>query len=69
MLPVISLWLAARQQHDKALWSLRSGENGRLLRPFLPEDSWTYNSVLIGGGVGDFSHTGASSTEWVALEL
>jgi RNA polymerase sigma factor (sigma-70 family) len=60
---------AARQQHDKALRSLRSGENGKLLRPFLPEDSWIYNNALIGGGVGRFSHTWTSSTERVALEL
>lgn len=60
---------AARQQRDKALRSLRSGENGKLLRPFLPEDSWIYNNVLIGGGVGHFSHTWTSSTERVALEL
>lgn len=60
---------AARQQHDKALRSLRSGENGKLLRQFLPEDSWIYNNALIGGGVGRFSHTWTSSTERVALEL
>ena len=60
---------AARQQHDKALRSLRSGENGKLLRQFLPEDSWIYNSALIGGGVGHFAHTWRSSTERVALEL
>jgi RNA polymerase sigma factor (sigma-70 family) len=60
---------AARQQHDKALRSLRSGENGKLLRQFLPEDSWIYNSALIGGGVGHFAHTWTSSTERVALEL
>ena len=60
---------AARQQYDKALRSLRSGENGKLLRPFLPEDSWIYNNALIGGGVGRFSHTWTSSTERVALEL
>ena len=60
---------AARQQHDKALRSLRSGENGKLLRQFLPEDSWIYNNALIGGGAGRFSHTWTSSTERVALEL
>lgn len=60
---------AARQQHDKALRSLRSGENGKLLRQFLPEDSWIYNNALIGGGVGHFAHTWTSSTERVALEL
>ena len=60
---------AARQQHDKALRSLRSGENGKLLRAFLPEDSWIYNSALIGGGVGHFARTWTSSTERVALEL
>lgn len=60
---------SARQQHDKALRGLRSGENGKLLRAFLPEDSWIYNSALIGGGVGHFAHTWTSSTERVALEL
>ena len=59
----------ARKQHDKALRNLRSGENGKLLRQFLPEDSWIYNSALIGGGVGHFAHTWTSSTERVALEL
>lgn len=60
---------AARQQHDKALWSLRNGENGKLLRVFLPADSWIYNNALIGGGVGHFARTWTSSTERVALEL
>lgn len=60
---------AARQQHDKALRSLRSGENGKLLRQFLPEDSWIYNNALIGGGAGRFSHTWTSSTERIAMEL
>lgn len=60
---------AARQQHDKALRSLRSGDNGKLLRAFLPEDSWIYNNALIGGGVGHFARTWTSSTERVALEL
>lgn len=59
----------ARKQHDKALRNLRSGENGKLLRAFLPEDSWIYNSALIGGGVGHFARTWTSSTERVALEL
>ena len=60
---------AARQQHDKALWSLRNGENGKLLRVFLPADSWIYNNALIGGGVGHFARTWTSLTERVALEL
>lgn len=60
---------AARQQRDEALRSLRSGENGKLLRPFLPEDSWIYNNALIGGDVGRFDQTWTSSTERVALEL
>lgn len=60
---------AARQQHDKALRSLRSGENGKLLRAFLPEDSWIYSNALIGGSVGHFARTWTSSTERVALEL
>ena len=60
---------AARQQHDKALWSLRNGENGKLLRVFLPADSWIYNNALIGGGVGHFARTWTSSTERIAMEL
>lgn len=69
VLPVASLWPRQGSSTIRALRSLRSGENGKLLRPFLPEDSWIYNNVLIGGGVGRFSHTWTSSTERVALEL
>lgn len=59
----------ARKQHDKALRSLRKGENEKLLRPFLPEDSWIYSGALIGSGWESFSHTWTSSTERIALEL
>ena len=60
---------ATRQQHMKALRSLRSGENAKKLRPFLPEDAWIYSGALIGNGVERFNHTWTSSTERVALEL
>ena len=59
----------ARKQQIKALRSLRSGENAKKLRPFLPEDAWIYNGALIGNGVERFNHTWTSSTERVALEL
>ncbi|UYJ45382.1 MAG: sigma-70 family RNA polymerase sigma factor [Lachnospiraceae bacterium] len=58
-----------RKQQLKALRSLRSGENAKKLRPFLPEDAWIYSSALIGNGVERFNHTWTSSTERVALEL
>lgn len=58
-----------RKQQLKALRSLRSGENAKKLRPFLPEDAWIYSGALIGNGVGRFNHTWTSSTERVALEL
>lgn len=60
---------ATRQQHMKALRSLRSGENAKKLRPFLPEDAWIYSDALIGNGVERFNHTWTSSTERVVLEL
>ena len=59
----------ARKQHDKALRNLRSGENGKLLRPFLPDDAQIYSSALIGNGVERFNHTWTSSTERIAMEL
>ncbi len=59
----------ARKQQLKALRSLRSGENAKKLRPFLPEDAWIYSGALIGNGVERFNHTWTSSTERVALEL
>lgn len=59
----------ARKQQIKALRSLRSGENAKKLRPFLPEDAWIYSGALIGNGVGRFNQTWTSSTERVALEL
>ena len=58
-----------RKQQLKALKSLRSGENAKKLRPFLPEDAWIYSGALIGNGVERFNHTWTSSTERVALEL
>ena len=58
-----------RKQQLKALRSLRSGENAKKLRPFLPEDAWIYSGALIGNGVEWFNHTWTSSTEPVALEL
>lgn len=60
---------ATRQQHMKALRSLRSGENAKKLRPFLSEDAWIYSGALIGNGVERFNHTWTSSTERVALGL
>lgn len=59
----------ARKQQIKALRSLRSGENAKKLRPFLPADAWIYSGALIGNGVERFKHTWTSSTERVALEL
>ena len=58
-----------RKQQLKALRSLRSGENAKKLRPFLPGDAWIYSGALIGNGVERFNHTWTSSTERVALEL
>ena len=58
-----------RKQQLKALRSLRSGENAKKLRPFLPEDAWIYSGALIGNGVERFNHTWTSSTERIALEL
>ena len=58
-----------RKQQIKALKSLRSGENAKKLRPFLPEDAWIYSGALIGNGVERFNHTWTSSTERIALEL
>lgn len=58
-----------RKQQLKALRSLRSGENAKKLRPFLPGDAWIYSGALIGNGVERFNHTWTSSTERVAMEL
>lgn len=57
------------KQQLKALRSLRSGENAKKLRPFLPEDAWIYSGALIGNGVERFNHTWTSSTERIAMEL
>lgn len=59
----------ARKQQLKALRSLRSGDNAKKLRPFLPEDTWIYSGALIGNGVERFNHTWTSSTERIAMEL
>ena len=58
-----------RKQQLKALRSLRSGENAKKLRPFIPGDAWIYSGALIGNGVDHFNQTWTSSTERVALEL
>lgn len=58
-----------RKQQLKALRSLRSRENAKKLRPFLPEDAWIYSGALIGNGVERFNHTWTSSTERIAMEL
>lgn len=58
-----------RKQQLKALRSLRSGENAKKLRPFLPGDAWIYSGALIGNGVDHFNQTWTSSMERVALEL
>ena len=58
-----------RKQQLKALRSLRSGENAKKLRPFLPGDAWIYSGALIGNGVDHFNQTWTSSTERVVLEL
>ena len=58
-----------RKQQLKALRSLRSGENAKKLRPFLPGDAWIYSGALIGNGVDHLNQTWTSSTERVALEL
>jgi len=58
-----------RKQQLKALRSLRSGENAKKLRPFLPKDAWIYSGALIGNGVERFNHTWTSSTERIAMEL
>ena len=58
-----------RKQQLKALRSLRSGQNAKKLRPFLPGDAWIYSGALIGNGVDHFNQTWTSSTERVALEL
>ena len=58
-----------RKQQIKALKSLRSGDNAKKLRPFLPEDAWIYSGALIGNGVERFNHTWTSSTERIAMEL
>lgn len=59
----------ARKQQLKALRSLRSGDNAKKLRPFLPADAWIYSGALIGNGMERFKHTWTSSTERIALEL
>ncbi len=58
-----------RKQQLKALRSLRSGDNAKKLRPFLPADAWIYSGALIGNGVERFNRTWTSSTERIAMEL
>ena len=50
-----------RKQQLKALRSLRSGENAKKLRPFLPGDAWIYSGALIGNGVDHFNQTWTSN--------
>ena len=59
----------ARKQHLKALRSLRSGENAKMLYPFLEESERIYSEALTGNGVERFNQTWTSSTERVALKL
>ena len=59
----------ARKQHLKALRSLRSGENAKVLYPFLEESERIYSEALTGNGVERFNRTWTSSTERVALKL
>ena len=59
----------ARKQQLKALRSLRTGKNAKLLYPFVLEDERIYSGALIGNGVERFNHTWTSSTERVAMEL
>ena len=58
-----------RKQQLKALRSLRTGKNAKLLYPFVLEDERIYSGALIGNGVERFNHTWTSSTERVAMEL
>lgn len=58
---------AARQIERKALRELRRPSHGRKLLPFLPEamaaQAYRHN------GIGEFSRTWTSSTEWVAMRI
>lgn len=56
-----------RQIEAKALRTLRRDDNGKRLRPFLPEAERIYNSALHGSLEG-FNRTWTSSTERTALE-
>lgn len=60
-------WNRAAYLEQNALRALRSGKNGRVLRPFLYDE--LYNKGLHGSGVEQFSRTWTSSTERVALGL
>lgn len=60
-----------KKQEKKALQTLRSTENRKLLLPFFPEseEESVYNAGLRGNGVERFARTWTSSTERIALKL
>lgn len=60
-------WNRVAYLEQNALRALRSGKNGRVLRPFLYDES--HRDVLHGSGVARFNQTGTSSTERVAMQL
>lgn len=60
-------WGKVWRIENNALRALRSGKNGRALRPFLYDE--LYNAALHGSGVERFNPTWTSSTERVALKL
>lgn len=60
-------WGKVWRIENNALRALRSGKNGRALRPFLYDE--LYNAALHGSGVERFNQTWTSSTERVALKL
>ena len=60
-------WGKVWRIENNALRALRSGKNGRVLRPFLYDE--LYNAALHGSGVEQFNQTWTSSTERVAMRL
>lgn len=60
---------AVRQIHTKALRGLRSTQNAKRLRPFLPDADRIYSMAITGNGAGKFNRTWTSSTERVALDV
>ena len=60
-------WGKVWRIENSALRALRSGRNGRTLRPFLYAE--VYTAALHGSGVERFDQTWTSSTERVALGL